>query len=68
MAKFEVTALEQVKYLIEVEANSADEAEAIARSMWEQSADPTAEFDGQGYGIEITHVYLDGRPQPELVE
>lgn len=56
MAKFQVTALEQVKYLIEVEAESATEAESIARDMWNNSTFPTADFDSTGYGIEITHV------------
>jgi hypothetical protein len=66
MAKYQVTAIETVKYLIEVEADSADEAEKLAAEMWNQSADPDAEFSAEGYGIEVTHVYLNGRPQPEL--
>jgi hypothetical protein len=63
MPKYQVTALEQVKYLIEVDAESADQAETIARQQWEQSPNPEAEFETQGYGIEITHVYDDnGEP------
>lgn len=56
MPKFQVTALERVKYLIEVEADSADEAESLARQVWEQSRAPAADFDSEGYGIEITHI------------
>lgn len=65
MPKYEVTALQQIKYLIEVEADSDDEAEKIAQEIYAQSENPLRDFDGQDYGIEVTHVYLNGRPQPE---
>lgn len=56
MPKFQVTALESVKYLIEVEAETASEAESLARDMWNGSTAPNVDFEYQGYGIEITHV------------
>lgn len=56
MPKFQVTALESVKYLIEVEADSASEAESVARDMWNGSTTPDIDFEYQGYGIEITHI------------
>lgn len=68
MPKFQVTLVETVKYLVEVEAESADEAEEIAGEVWAGSENPTADFDGQGYGVECTHVCLDGVPQPAIGE
>lgn len=56
MPKFQVTALERVKYLIEIEAESASEAESMARAVWEQSESPSTEFECDAYGIEITHI------------
>lgn len=62
MPKFEVTALQQIKYRIEVEAATADEAEKAAAEIWAQSANPASDFDATDYGIEITHVHRDGVP------
>jgi hypothetical protein len=63
MPKFEVTALQQIKYLIEVEAETPEEAEAVAKEIWARSEHPTSEFESENYGVEITHVCRDGVPE-----
>lgn len=56
MPKFQVTLIETIKYGVEVECETADMAESLAREMWNQSQNPTADFDFTAYGVEVTHV------------
>lgn len=53
MPKFCVTLTETVRYFVEVEADTEEEAEIAAPEIWANSADPTGDFDGQGEGVQV---------------
>ena len=50
---FRVKLSEKVYYLVDVEAESEDEAGELAAETWAQSEDPTGDFNGQGEGVTI---------------
>lgn len=52
MPKFRVHLVETVTYTVVVEAEDADEAVTEATALWEDSEDPTKDFDGIGMGVE----------------
>lgn len=53
MPKFLVTLEETVRYTVEVEAETENEANADAVETWNNSEDPFGDFDGSGNGVEV---------------
>lgn len=53
MPKYIVTLTETVKYFVEIEAASKDEAEADAVEAWNHSEDPFGDFRGEGQGVDV---------------
>ena len=54
--KFHVRLEETVRYSVYVDATDADEAEQLACGLWAASDDPTRDFAGEGYGVEVDYV------------
>ena len=54
--KYRVVLVETVQYYVDIEADNTDDAGQIAREVWADSADPTADFSGMGEGVEVERV------------
>lgn len=50
---YRVKLCEKVYYLVDVEAESEEEARELAADTWAQSEDQTGDFDGQGDGVTV---------------
>lgn len=53
MTKYRVTLVEKVRYYVDVEAGSEEEADELAEQIWAESADPTHDFCGEGEGVTV---------------
>lgn len=54
MKTYVVTLKETVRYFLEIEADSADEANEAANEKWCRSRNPQNDFPCEGDGVEIS--------------
>lgn len=60
MPKYRVTLEEKVRYYVDVEAEDDEDASTKAEEIWVQSGDPNNDFAGDGQGVTVKYLAIEG--------